>query len=170
MASCASGFMDSSDMDCLTIGGVDYRYSKRRSQLRCQFVCGGFSGLHRSGKWSSWSPGRWDIPDSDDSILPALLPGFRAYNDWPDIEGGRYHVMMKKKLLLTCGNCQLVCHPDKEVRIRRHRLLTESGVVIQREDGRLEAVSPEEASRWVEAMSPEVRVLYETKKESRRTE
>jgi epoxyqueuosine reductase len=165
ITSCASGFMDTKDKDTVNIGGKVYTYSKRRSQLRCQFVCGGFSGLHESGKWSSWSPGRWSLPENDENILPALMPGFIAFNNWPDIEGGQYHIMMKKKLLLTCGNCQLVCHPDKDVRIKRHKMLTSSGVVIQREDGRLEAVSPKEAQQWVEAMNPEVRALYEPQSE-----
>lgn len=161
MASCASGFMDRTEKDAVTIGGIECTYSKRRNQFRCQFVCGGFSGLHQSGRWSSWSPGRWRIPDEDDNILAAFLPGFKAYTKWPDIEGGQYHIMMRKKLLLTCGNCQLVCHPDKDERVRRHKMLTDNGVVLQRDDGRLEAVSPEVAREHLAAMGPERRALYE---------
>lgn len=161
MASCASGFMDPKEKESVTMGGIAHRYSKRRSQLRCQFVCGGYSGLHQSGKWSSWSPGRWSIPESDDNILAALLPGFKAYNKWPDIEGGQYHILMRKKLLLTCGNCQLVCHPDKEERLRRHRMLIDSGVVVQQENGRLEAVPSEIAEARLVSMSPEMRALYQ---------
>ncbi len=160
MTSCASGFMDKDEKDSVTIGGCSYTYSKRRSQFRCRFVCGGFSGLHQSGKWSSWSPGRWEIPETDDNILPAFLPGFKAYNKWPEIEGGQYHVMMRKKLLLTCGNCQLVCHPDKDVRTQRYKMLADSGVVVQREDGRLEAVRPDEARRYLDSLNPELRALY----------
>ncbi len=161
MASCASGFMDTKEKESLTIGGIAYSYSKRRSQLRCQFVCGGYSGLHQSGKWSSWSPGRWSLPESDDNILAALLPGFRAYNKWPEIQGGQYHIMMRKKLLLTCGNCQLICHPEKEERLRRHKMLVESGVVVQRADGRLQAVPPEVAEALLASMSPDTRALYQ---------
>ena len=160
LASCASGFMHDTEKETVTLGGVQYTYSKRRSQLRCQFVCGGFSGLHQSGKWSSWSPGRWTLPESDENILSALLPGFRSYYQWPEIEGGQYHVMMKKKLLLTCGHCQLVCVPDKNERVRHHCLLTHSGVVVQHEDGRLLAVSPEEAEKYLVAMPSERRALY----------
>jgi len=161
LASCASGFMDAKEEDSVTLEGVDYTYSKRRSQFRCQFVCGGYSGLHKSGKWSSWSPGRFRVPEKDDNILPALITGFKAYSKWPEIEGGRYHIMMRKKLLITCGHCQLVCHPDKEERLKRHKILTESGVVVQNDDGRLEAVSPETANERIAAMSPELRALYE---------
>lgn len=160
MASCASGFMDRKEKDMVTMGGNEYAYAKRRSQFRCQFVCGGFSGLHKSGKWSSWSPGRWEIPETDDNIVPAFLPGFKAYNKWPDIEGGQYHVMMRKKLLLTCGHCQLICHPDKDVRIKRHKMLTNSGVVVQREDGTLEAMPADQAQRYVNTLPPEKKALY----------
>jgi epoxyqueuosine reductase QueG len=163
LASCGSDFMDPKEKDSVTLGGLEYSYSKRRSQRRCQFVCGGFSGLHKSGKWSSWSPGRWTVPEKDEDILAALRPGFKAFSQWPDIEGGQYHVTMRKKLLLTCGNCQLICHPDKEVRRRRHQLLTESGVVVQREDGRLEALASEEAQGYVDSLTPEVKAVYGVK-------
>jgi hypothetical protein len=81
----------------------------------------------------------------------------------PVIEGGFYNPAMpgRRKLNVTCANCQLVCHPDKEERKRRHRLLTKSGVVIQHLDGSLEAVSPEAAERHLAAMTPEQRACYE---------
>jgi epoxyqueuosine reductase len=160
LASCASGFMHDTEKETVTLGGIQYTYSKRRSPLRCQFVCGGFSGLHQSGKWSSWSPGRRAVPPSDENISADLLPGFKAYYKWPEIDGGQYHVMMKKKLLMTCGNCQLVCVPDKNERIKRHRLLTSSGVVVQLEDGRLIAVSRTEAEKYLADMPAERRALY----------
>jgi len=47
----------------------------------------------------------------------------------------------------TCGNCQLVCHPDKEIRKRRYKMLVENGVVVQKPDGSREVVSPEEAKK-----------------------
>jgi hypothetical protein len=68
---------------------------------------------------------------------------------------------MRGKLWQTCGNCQLVCHPDKEERKRRHKMLTTSGVVVQHPDGRLEAMPPDGAASFVSAMDPETRALYE---------
>jgi hypothetical protein len=62
---------------------------------------------------------------------------------------------------MTCGHCQLLCHPDKDVRTKRFKMMTEAGVVIQLEDGSLKAVSPEEAREHLAAMSPDVRALYE---------
>ena len=66
-----------------------------------------------------------------------------------------------RKLNFTCGNCQLICHPNREERKRRHKLLTRSGVVIQHPDGSLEAVSPEVAERHLVEMTPEQRSRYE---------
>jgi epoxyqueuosine reductase len=56
--------------------------------------------------------------------------------------------------------CQYVCHPDPEERKRRHKLVINSGVVIQNPDGSLEAVSPDEEEKRLAAMSPELRALY----------
>lgn len=39
--------------------------------------------------------------------------------------------------------------------------MTESGVIVQNPDGRLQAVSPEEANKRLEEMKPEDRALYE---------
>jgi hypothetical protein len=55
----------------------------------------------------------------------------------------------------------MVCHPDKEERKRRIKLVKESGVVMQNEDGTLDAVTPEEARKRLDAMDPERRAMYE---------
>ena len=162
MASCASGLMDREEKQTVTLGGIDFEHSRRKSYLRCEYVCGGFTGLHPSGKWSTWSPGRFPIPEKDEEFLPALMISLSRYSNWPDMGGGYYHVLSPHKMFLTCGNCQLVCHPDKEERKRRHRLLTESGVVVQNEDGSLQAVSPEAAKQRLKGLPQERRALYET--------
>ncbi len=162
MASCASGLMDKEGKNNVSLGGVDFEYSRRKSYLRCEYVCGGFTGLHPSGKWSTWSPGRFPVPERDEAFLPVLMESIARYAQWPDMGGGYYHVLSPHKMYLTCGNCQLVCHPDKEERKRRYKLLTEGGVVVQKEDGSLEAVSPEQARQRMEGLPKERRALYET--------
>ena len=82
------------------------------------------------------------------------------YGQRPEGPGGRYHSMMNYKLYTTCGNCQIVCVPDKEERKRRYQLLAKGGVIVQNEDGSLEAVSPEEAEKRLAVMEPERRALY----------
>lgn len=161
MASCASSMMDPKQEERVILGGAEYTYSKRRSYLRCEFVCGGFTGLHPSGKWSTWSPGRFRIPENDSEFISALARGVDAYNKRPSMEGGFFHPLSKKKLNLTCGNCQLVCVPEKEERKRRHKMLTESGCVVQARDGSVEAVSPDEAARRLDSLDPADKALYE---------
>jgi len=53
MASCASGYMSPDDITTIRMGGYAFRYSKRRHHNRCDYVCGGFTGLHSSGEWST---------------------------------------------------------------------------------------------------------------------
>jgi hypothetical protein len=67
---------------------------------------------------------------------------------------------MNDKLYTTCGNCQIVCVPDKAERKKRYELLANGGVIVQHEDGTLEAVSNEEAQIRLAAMEPERRALY----------
>ncbi len=161
MTSCASSMMDPKEEEGVTLGGREYTYSKRRSYLRCEFVCGGFTGLHPSGKWSTWSPGRFEIPEDNKEFIAALRHGMKAYEGRPSVEGGFFNPLSKKKLNLTCGNCQLICVPDKEERKRRHKMITDSGCVVQGPDGTLEPVSSEEAVRRMASMPAETRALYE---------
>jgi epoxyqueuosine reductase QueG len=162
-ASCASGLMDQEKMTTVTMGGREFGYWERRSYHRCDLVCGGFTGLAKNGKWSTWSPGRFEIPESDEEFAPALGHALMASAPRPEIEGGFHHPAMPggRKLNMTCGNCQLVCHPDREERRRRYKLLIGSGVVVQNEDGSLEAVSREVAEKRLGEMSPEQRAMYE---------
>lgn len=161
MAACASGLMDRGEKTTVSMGGQEFSYSKRKNYLRCQYVCGGFTGLEPGGKWSTWSPGRFPVPEHDDEYLPAIIAGIKANAMRPSMPGGHYHSLMREKLFLTCGNCQLLCHPDKAERQRRHQLLTRSGVVVQEADGVLVAMTPGEGSQALAAMEPKRRALYQ---------
>ena len=79
------------------------------------------------------------------------------------VEGGFHHPAMpgRRKINFTCGNCQLICHSDKDERKRRYDLLRNSGVVIQNADGSLEAVAPDIAEKYVSELPDERRALYE---------
>jgi epoxyqueuosine reductase len=160
MASCASAFVDLREKVSVALGGIEFVYSKRRDFNRCGYVCGGFTGLHPSGKWSTWSPGRFPIPTEEGQLSSAMAKAMKRYRQWPPIEGGLYNPLMKGKVRVACAHCQLVCAPDREERQRRHRALTESGVVIQESDGSLVSVSPEIAVERLASMR-ESRLLYE---------
>jgi hypothetical protein len=84
-----------------------------------------------------------------------------VYGQRPEGEGGRFHSMMDVKLYTTCGNCQIVCVPDKKERKRRYNLLAEGGVIVQNEDGTLEAVSPQEVENRLAAMPADKRAIYD---------
>ncbi len=161
IASCASGLMDPEEEASVSLGGIGHTYSKRRSYHRCEYVCGGFTGLHPSGKWSTWSPGRLEIPETDEEFMGALAKGVNAYRRRPALDGGFYNPLLDKRIGLTCGYCQIVCVADKEERKRRSKLLTRSGCVVQNPDGSLDVLSPEEAAGRVAAMDDATRVLYE---------
>ena len=80
----------------------------------------------------------------------------------PRGKGGFFHFLMPgNRINFSCNNCSLVCHQDKATRIRRYKMLTESGVVLQNPDGSLEAFSPNEAEHRLQAMPSERRGLYE---------
>jgi epoxyqueuosine reductase len=163
MASCASGLMSGKQTTTVTMGETTFSYAKRRSYLRCEYVCGGFTGLHPDGQWSTWSPGRFSIPEKDEAFLPAIIQGVKAYGQRPEMEGGYHHSLMPgTKLWLTCGHCQLICHPDKAVRKKRYDMLKHSGVVIQERDGSLKVLSPKEVVRHVASMDQARRSLYTT--------
>lgn len=161
MASCASGLMDSEAQESITLGRHEHSYSKRRNYNRCGYVCGGFTGLHPSGKWSTWSPGRFPIPEKDEQFGRALAKSLMPYSQRPEPAGARVHLLIDGKFSMTCGNCQLVCSPDKDERKRRHKALTTGGCVVQNPDGSVEAFPPEDATARVAAMTPEIRARYE---------
>ena len=161
-ASCFSGFMHPKEKARVTLGGHEFTYARRRGHLRCDYVCGGFAGLHPSGNWSTWSPARFAIPQKDEDFLPALRLALKANHQRPMPAGGFYNPLVKgRKLEFTCCHCMLICHPQKEVRRRRLELLKNSGVVIQEADGSRRAVTPDQARAHLEAMPPSRRALYQ---------
>ncbi|MCW9034296.1 MAG: hypothetical protein OQJ97_08750 [Rhodospirillales bacterium] len=163
LASCASRFMDFKDKTQVNLGDTELTYSGRRSLARCDLVCSGYTGLAPNGKWSTWSPGRFEVPKADKDIPKAYEKISKTYAKWPQAPGGRLYFYTDEKLRMTCGNCQLICATTSEERERRLQMIKDSGVIIQNEDGSLEAVSPKQAKQKLAQMSPERRALYEDK-------
>ncbi len=160
-AACASGYMDPKEVIDVTLGDVNFSYSKRRHHWRCDYVCGGFSGLHKSKKWSTWSPARFEIPEEDEAFAAAFMKAAPAYKKRPKSDTGFYHFLMPGNVVeLTCCFCQLVCHPDKDVRKKRLKMIKNGGVTIQTPDGSLKSVSPDEAEEWLDSLDKETRALY----------
>lgn len=166
---CPSGFFrhGMKDKVTVTMGGVDFTYTERRSYDRCSYVCSGQTGLHPSGKWSTWSPARYPIAKNDEDLAALRKEAFVAWSERPELPGGGMqspvtYSKSKRDVTLTCGNCMHVCHPDPEERKRRVKLLQQGGVIIQHENGSLESVSSEKAKAHIAAMPAKRRALYET--------
>ncbi len=161
MSSCVAGFMNLHEKTSVSLGGREVVYSKRNNYGRCDPVCSGYTGLHSSGKWSTWSPGRFELPGNDDDLRQAYERMKDAHGRWPASDGGRYFYFTDDKLRVSCANCQLVCAPDKNERQARYEMLAKSGVVVQDADGNRRAVAPEDAKVMLGAMPEARRILYE---------
>lgn len=160
---CALGMFDNKKETSMTLGGVTFSHAARREQLMCDFVCGGFTGLARNGKWSTWSPGRFKVPDPGnyEELLKEFFRAVDLYNKRPPMPGGFMHVALENyRQHMTCGNCQLVCWGDKEETRENVRILHSSGCIMQKPDGELYALPAEEAEAAFEKMEPERRALY----------
>jgi len=163
------------DETSVTLGGVAYTYAARIDLRRCYICCGGASGLHKSKKWSSWSAGRFGIPEDDDGIQ-ALLGRSMWLKEtrWPEMDGEYLPVngylstdskiglpdFISEKLHITCGNCQLVCTGDAKENLENLKVLRSSGCVIQYPDGSLKVLPGDEAEAEFNRFPPEHRALY----------
>lgn len=146
---CPVGFIDERKKTSVTIGGREFIYNRKRGDLRCVIGCGGFTGLSKDGKWSSWSTGRTILPETDER-LPEL---FARLRDDPanaaaarNITFGTRGVLdrPKENIKTTCNHCITVCSGPLEVRKKWMDLLFHSGVVELDEEGREVVVKPGE--------------------------
>nr|MDO8080962.1 hypothetical protein [Candidatus Freyarchaeota archaeon] len=51
-------------------------------------MCGGFTGLNKSGKWSTYSPGRFNIPKDGKELASVLIHAMSQYKEWPERTDG----------------------------------------------------------------------------------
>ena len=78
-----------------------------------------------------------------------------------DGDGGYVNESLKDvNMRLTCGCCQIVCSADKKARNENYKLLKNSGCVIQRENGDIEVLPPEDAAKEFDKMDPAHKILY----------
>lgn len=164
VGTCVGGMFSKSEEDSVTLGGRTYTFSRRIDVNRCNLVCGGFTGLHRSGKWSTWSPGRFRVPEEPEETLDRLMKSIEQSSRRPAMPspGGFQSAALGRNMniRLTCGICSYICFGDRDETRENYRLLTSSGCVIQREDGEKIVLPPEEAAEEFERMKQEHRSLY----------
>lgn len=156
----------------VTLGGHTFSYSKRINKLRCVLVCGGFNGLHKSGKFSTYSPGRYEYPENAEEVSRVLSAAMAGKLKRPLIKdnsqgyvpssfSGSYsdrsslvneETNKKTIVQLTCGNCQLICAGNPKETAARYKTLVNSGCIVQREDGSVEAFPPVKAKEEFEKL------------------
>jgi len=165
--SCPTGFMSAKETVTFTLGGREITHAKKAIHARCAISCGGLTGLSASGKWSTWSPGRWEIPKDDRELLENVVKpkfreistsyggrGFFGFSRVLKIEGYKQPgilVRSREDTLVTCGNCSIICLETPEKRKELWRLLTRSGVVVEGEDGQPVVMAPEKAEEYLAA-------------------
>jgi epoxyqueuosine reductase len=160
---CALEMFDNKKETSVTLGGVTFTHAARREQLMCEFTCGGFNGLARSGKWSTWSPGRFDVPglEENEKLFAEFFRAVDSYRKRPPMPGGIMHVALEDyRQYMTCGNCQIICWGNKDETRENVKLLHGSGCIMQKPDGELYALPPEEAKAAFASMDPERKKLY----------
>jgi hypothetical protein len=97
-------------------------------------------------------------------LFKTLIRAAASYQRWPERKGDSKSyanpAYQGADLRIACGNCQVVCRGDEEETRVNYRLLTSSGCVIQREDGSVKVLPPEEADRALERLGTAHRELY----------
>lgn len=167
VASCPVDMFKRDEETSVMIAGETYSHSDRNSYLRCLMCCGGVTGTNKTKKWSSWSPGRFDIPEDDDELKKELDRARALQNQRPPMNGGTIvadrtgrPVQPERRAYTTCGNCQLICWGNKKETAQNIRMLHDSGCVIQDSDGSVRALPPKEAEREFQKMHSDHRGLY----------
>ena len=162
---CAYQMFSPTEETTVTMGGNTFSYSKRMNKMRCFLTCGGSNGLHPSGKFSTWSPGRYDYPENDKEVARLMSLAMSSQRKRPPIKdcSSGYQPASyggKSNIQLTCANCQLVCAGNPKETTQRYKILVNSGCVIQREEGNLEVFPPDKATEEFERMPIKHQRLY----------
>ncbi|MHA1933075.1 MAG: hypothetical protein ACW96X_11065 [Promethearchaeota archaeon] len=171
---CAFRMFDKNEEDSYTLGGYTFSFSRRNNVSRCYAVCGGHSGLDKTGKWSTWSPGRTPYPDTEEEAdqtfshlfaHPIINRGIAgeegSYGESKLLDDKVAQEYIKSSELasntftenfnLSCGNCQLICTGNHDETAENFRILTNSGCIISNENQEYVLVSKEEADELEKA-------------------
>jgi len=184
---CAFRMFSDNEAQEITLGGHPFKYSKRINHCRCLIVCGGFSGLDKTAKWSTWAPERHPYPETDSQVYLTLASAVKAdtslhvrgeHEGFDRNQFRRDPVLKKvfsgdkkdagnlfKGVYLTCGNCQIICWGEPEKTAENFRILTNSGCTIRDDDGFVDVKSCEEAQRIYDAKFPNGPIITERHKE-----
>ncbi len=143
---CQSDFIRPKEEASVRIGGREIVHNRKRHNLRCIFVCAGFSGRNKHPGWSTWSPGRVQLPESDDGLEDAwkafVLRNFWKKNYYSKVLTDlTYHSELgfirkkEERFATTCGNCQIVCWETRKERKDNYEILINSTTVAGMAEG-----------------------------------
>lgn len=111
--------------------------------------------------YSTWSPGRFNLPEDDDKFEVLREKAMPAYVKRPKKDTVFYHPGVPEyKMQYTCSTCQFICHPNKNMRNRRYKLFKNSGAIVEDETGNRVSVYPNEAEQIIAEMSEDRKKLY----------
>ena len=160
--SCVGRTFSAEEDTSVTLGGRTFQFAKRSNYDTCNFVAGGFTGLHESGTWSTWSPGRFGVPEDEKELEETFRRAVGLSGSWVQTDEGGFknEVFPSGFLRITCGVCALVCSGNKEETEENYRVLTTSGCVVQDESGMKHVLPADEAAARFESFSPEHKNLY----------
>lgn len=155
ISACPTRMMEKNKESKVTLGGYTFTHSARKSLTRCQISCGGFTGLDRSRKWSTWSPGRYEIPEDDKKMIQTLVQAFKNQKKWP-----KFTDNFDLPVRLTCANCQIICFGNIKETAENYKMLVKSGCVIQNPDGSVIVLPPEDAEKHFNSLPRNHRRKY----------
>ena len=160
-ASCIPDYISNEKIK-VKVGNEEFQYHFPKNHWKCIIVCGGATGLHPSEKYSTWSPGRFKLPEKDEDFEKLRDKAMPSYVKRPKKDPVFYHPGVPEHIMqYTCSTCQLICHPDKQRRRDRYRLFKKSGVIVEDGKGNRKSVTPEEGKKIIKKMPKDRKSLYD---------
>jgi len=153
VASCPVEMMHKEEGVKVTVAGITEEIAKKRTNNCCWLGCSDYHGLSPNKKWTNWSPYRVGTPlPEDDMEVDDLCTRIRKVDPYVKLDGINQYTHYRKSFFdpdyLTysvCGNCANVCWENRKNRIENRKLITKSGIVVLKANGRRAAVHDENA-------------------------
>ncbi|MDR3063652.1 MAG: epoxyqueuosine reductase [Methanobrevibacter sp.] len=160
VGACIPKYLNKNEVE-ISLNNLKYKTREYKNKKRCVLVCAGYTGLNPSKKWSTWSSGRFDVLDNDEELVESIKQHVPAYLKRKRNAGVFYHPLAPGyQMEYSCSTCQLICHPDKDIRKKRYNLIRSSGVVIEDEIGNRMAISPEKAEKYINSLDKDRKKLF----------
>ena len=105
----------------------------------------------------------------NNEINKMLGKALRRYPTWPKRErsdtfsGYEHELLPGYNIRLTCVMCQNICWGNAKDTAENYKILTNSGCVIQNEDGSYKVLPPEEAEHYFQSLPKKHRNKYDIK-------